>query len=144
VKAKKDLVPETVEKKAEEAKEPAQTAFNEETGEINWDCPVSFVTTSSPDGLARALSDPARSRSIMRDPAHHSALAEWPTDHAESNSKPPSHALSTLTKSPRASSASRSSSTCRIASGSTRMSTARVRTVDNPWIRIADNSRDRR
>jgi hypothetical protein len=24
------------------------------------------------------------------------------------------------------------------------MSTARVRTVDNPWIRIADNSRDRR
>jgi len=36
-----DPVPETVEKKAEEAQQPNQSAFNEETGEINWDCPVS-------------------------------------------------------------------------------------------------------
>ena len=33
--------PRVVEGKAEEASEEAQGAFNEETGEINWDCPVS-------------------------------------------------------------------------------------------------------
>lgn len=38
--SKKDAVPELVEKKAEEAQQPAQSAYNEETGEINWDCPV--------------------------------------------------------------------------------------------------------
>ena len=41
-------VPETIEAKAEEAKAPAQTAFNEETGEINWDCPVSTDHSGRP------------------------------------------------------------------------------------------------
>ncbi len=37
--------------KAEEVEEKEQSAYNEETGEINWDCPVSVLPL---DILARA------------------------------------------------------------------------------------------
>lgn len=89
-------------------------AFNEETGEINWDCPVRTSVPTRPP--ASQLTRVTRC----------SASAGWRTARAASSSARRSRALSLASRSPRASTAWRNSRACRTASASIPSCMARV------------------
>ena len=99
-----------VEGKQKEAEGSSEGAFNEETGEINWDCPVRLPLTSLGDGSLMTFS----------------VSAVWPTDHVVKTSKLLSHALCSPKPSRKVSIASTGSKTCRTVSESIPTSTAKV------------------
>jgi hypothetical protein len=106
-----NAVPGLVRDKAEEAeKDSAQSAYNEETGEINWDCPV---------GVQRVVEGFVCSRSLTHQYVSPpcSVLVEWPKDLVEKTSRPLSVVSYTLKRNPRDSIVSTSSRPCRIVSG---------------------------
>lgn len=83
-----DEAVQVLEEKEPEAAEPSQGAYNPETGEINWDCPVRFPCCHLPP-LYYQVTD------------RYSVLVVWPPALAASSLRPPSLASSTLRLSPR-------------------------------------------
>lgn len=83
-----DEAVQVLEEKEAEAAEPSQGAYNPETGEINWDCPVRFPCCHRPP-LYYQVTD------------RYSVLVVWPPALAASSLRPPSLASSTLRLSPR-------------------------------------------
>lgn len=86
-KAADDAV-QVLEEKEAEAAEPSQGAYNPETGEINWDCPVRFPCCHLPPVYYQVID-------------RYSVLVVWPPALAASSLRPPSRASSTLRLSPR-------------------------------------------
>lgn len=120
-----DPAPDSLVDTAEKASDPQQGAFNEETGEINWDCPVShalFLVVL--DG--RSPQCQLQLREMYMADLTLSASVEWQTGHVVKTSKRPSRASSTPKPSQREWTASKSSRTCRTVSENTPTSTARV------------------
>lgn len=123
-----DPAPDSLVDTAEKASDPQQGAFNEETGEINWDCPVSHALFLVVLYGRSPQSQPQLKKMYMADVTL-SASVEWPTDHVVKTSKRPSRASSTPRPSQREWIASKSSRTCRTVSENTQTSTARVSPV---------------
>lgn len=150
-------VPGLVKDKAKEAKKEEQaggeSAYNEETGEINWDCPVSDIFLTQVDisrdsvmplasanadvFLSLSCSSPATTTTTItttttttthpsNPPRLRSASAGWPKAPAVKTSRPPFPVSYTATRNPREWIASKNSRRCRIVSGNIPTFTARV------------------